>query len=325
MRLGTFLAITFAVFAFARAFSKEEDEEEDVDFCYEKENCGPDSERWGGECKTGHHQSPIDLVPVSGSADPRTFVSLTFNDMYKSDEFFVLNNGHTVQVNFRSDLSSSALMSGYGFDRPYKFAQIHFHWGLNDSTGSEHTVQGKHYAMEVHLVHYDSKYGSFQEAAASGDHKGLAVLGIFLEPGLESDINESFDTICDHLPMDFGEAVKVAKPLDLHWLFPEETESVSFFRYFGSLTTPNCTESVEWTVLQKPLKVKPSEIDRFRHVLGHDAKPMGLNYRPVQPLGDREVEYLYTATGGVQALQSHNLLMSFFALPVLLGLIQAKL
>jgi carbonic anhydrase len=60
-------------------------------------------------------------------------------------------------------------MSGYGFDRPYIFAQIHFHWGEDNLSGSEHTLNDKHFPLEVHLVHYDSKYKSFAEAESSGE------------------------------------------------------------------------------------------------------------------------------------------------------------
>jgi carbonic anhydrase len=62
-------------------------------------------------------------------------------------------------------------MAGYGFDRPYIFAQIHFHWGEDNEEGSEHTINGMHFPLEVHLVHYNSKYKSFDEAAHSGIYK----------------------------------------------------------------------------------------------------------------------------------------------------------
>lgn len=59
-------------------------------------------------------------------------------------------------------------MWGYGMEgTKYIFAQIHFHWGEVDD-GSEHTVAGKHWPVELHLVHYDQKYGSFANAASSG-------------------------------------------------------------------------------------------------------------------------------------------------------------
>ena len=55
---------------------------------------------------------------------------------------------------------------------------MHFHWGADDSVGSEHTVDGKSYAGEMHLVHYNSKYGNYSNALNHAD--GLAVLGVWL-------------------------------------------------------------------------------------------------------------------------------------------------
>lgn len=44
---------------------------------------------------------------------------------------------------------------------------------------SEHTIDGKHFAAEVHLVHYNLKYGNFSNAVAQPD--GLSVIGVFFE------------------------------------------------------------------------------------------------------------------------------------------------
>lgn len=129
-----------------------------------------------------------------------------------------------------------------------------------------------------------------------GDPKGLAVLGVFLAAGTESDENEAFDTITSRLPLHYQESVEhiPGSSLDLRSLLP--VDGAKFYRYIGSLTTPNCTEAVEWTVIEEPIKVRPSEIEKFHGVLDHVGIPMGINYRPVQPLGDRVVEYL--AVGG---------------------------
>ena len=33
----------------------------------------------------------------------------------------------------------------------YEFAQLHFHWGSSDDRGSEHTIDGTEYPLEVTL------------------------------------------------------------------------------------------------------------------------------------------------------------------------------
>lgn len=61
----------------------------------------------------------------------------------------------------------------------YKLQQWHCHWGAVNGEGSEHTVDGRSFSGELHLVHWNTtKYNSFQEAAGQPD--GLAVLGVLL-------------------------------------------------------------------------------------------------------------------------------------------------
>ena len=64
----------------------------------------------------------------------------------------------------------------------YALAQFHAHWGGNCIRGSEHLVDGKPYASELHMVYWNcSKYGSFEQAMKNPD--GLVVLAVFLEEG----------------------------------------------------------------------------------------------------------------------------------------------
>ena len=75
-------------------------------------------------------------------------------------------------------LKGSSLI-GANLENPYNLVQFHFHWGSEDSLGSEHAVNGEKADAELHLVHLNSKYSDVTEALANKD--GLAVLGIFLK------------------------------------------------------------------------------------------------------------------------------------------------
>lgn len=68
--------------------------------------------------------------------------------------------------------------------------QIHPHWGRSGlvNEGSEHYMQGVAYPMEVHLVHYNTKYGTFSAAVSSGQKDALLVVGVFLTVG-STDLN----------------------------------------------------------------------------------------------------------------------------------------
>lgn len=143
---------------------------ENATFCYDDPSCGPKSaEFWPGICQTGTRQSPINLphninTIRESRSHPR---ALNFRG-YKENGFFIRNNGHSIQVSFNNNLTSSSEMSGYGLDGEYVFAQAHFHWGKDiEIGGSEHTINGRHFPMEVHLVHYNKKYPSYSVASGT--------------------------------------------------------------------------------------------------------------------------------------------------------------
>jgi carbonic anhydrase len=164
----------------------------------------------------------------------------------------VVNNGHTIQVNYPA---GSTLVLG---ERSFALAQYHFH------SPSEHTLEGRPFPMEMHLVH------------KSGDGK-LAVLGVFIQEGAA---NPAFAPVWDNLPQEKGVEVHLEHvTVDVDELLPAERKG---FRYQGSLTTPPCTEGVEWLVLATPITLSAEQIAAFR-ALVHG------NNRPIQPLNGREM------------------------------------
>ena len=78
-----------------------------------------------------------------------------------------------------------------------------------------------------------------------------------------------------------GEAVAGAYQFNPMKVLPKNRER--FYAYVGSLTTPPCTEGVQWIVLKEPIELSKDQIDRFMRVYGPIA-------RPVQPLRDRKIE-----------------------------------
>lgn len=59
----------------------------------------------------------------------------------------------------------------------YEFSQFHFHWGENDTYGSEDTINSHSYPMGIHLVFYKKNYRSARTALDYPD--GLTVLSLF--------------------------------------------------------------------------------------------------------------------------------------------------
>ncbi|KAG7503751.1 carbonic anhydrase-like [Solea senegalensis] len=201
----------------------------------------------------GARQSPIDIVPKEAQYDSSLrALKLRYDP---SNAKSILNNGHSFQVDFVDDSDTSTLTGG-PISGTYRLRQFHFHWGASDDRGSEHTVDGVKFPCELHLVHWNTKYPSFGEAASQPD--GLAVVGVFLKigaanPRLQRVLN-ALDTIKTK-----GRQTDFAA-FDAKSLLPV---SVDYWTYDGSLTTPPLLESVTWIVLKEPISVSPVQFRAF--------------------------------------------------------------
>ncbi len=78
---------------------------------------------------------------------------------------------------------------------------------------------------------------------------------------------------------------------DLSAILPvkEPAKMNHFYRYEGSLTTPPCSEVVEWTVFRQPLYLSSEQYLQFVGGKNPDGSPMINTFRPVQPLNGRKV------------------------------------
>ncbi|MCB0130091.1 MAG: carbonic anhydrase family protein [Caldilineaceae bacterium] len=195
-------------------------------------------------CGSGESQSPID-IPSSAASNPADLMPI-----YGPSALTIFNNGHTVQVNY--DAGSTLELDG----ETYELLQFHFH------ASSEHTVNGVARPMEMHLVH----------ANEDGD---LAVVGVFLEEGAD---NAVFAPIFDNMPAEESEPEAVADVMvNADDLLPT---TQTYWRYSGSLTTPNCAENVKWVVMNTPVEVGADQIGTYTAIYDHNA-------RPTQPMNDR--------------------------------------
>ncbi|ODM94168.1 Carbonic anhydrase 2 [Orchesella cincta] len=277
-------------------------------FCYSDGSCGPATPLWGGACQTGSRQSPIDLpyFPLSVLAPP---IVLNLKN-YRGSSFRMQNNGHTVQVDFNGAGPSAAPrpfpdpITRNKEIRQYIFASAHFHWGRSDFNGSEHCIQGKCTAMELHLVHYQSKFASQSDAVASGDPDALAVIGVLIEKsgtmsilngaGLKSD---ALSPIVRNLPRVAvaDEVIQVNEALDLTPLLKDTHGLVKLpvqvYTYKGSLTTPGCNEQVNWYVMRRPALTTMNDVLRFRSLPRDEGgEVLSENHRPRQALNGRQVK-----------------------------------
>ena len=206
-------------------------------------------EKWGGldaadaPCATGDQQSPIDITGAISARQPPLKIS------WGKRPDTIVNNGHTIQLNAAA---GDTLHVG---DRSYGLTQFHLHHP------SEHRVDGKAFAMEAHFVHTDG-------------NGGLAVIGVFIVPG---KANAVFNKIVSTMPEEEGPPIPADPAINPNGLLPAQR---AYYHYEGSLTTPPCSQTVDWLVFAHHIEAAEADIARF-------AKLYPMNARPLQKLDRR--------------------------------------
>jgi carbonic anhydrase len=208
-------------------------------------------EHWGelskafATCSEGRSQSPIDIVdPIDADLEP---IGLS----YPGSTTAVVNNGHTIQVDVGP--GNSLDVDGQTFE----LIQFHLH------SLSEHRIQGKSFALEVHFVHQN-------------DRGELAVVAVLFREGPRS---HGIATVEASAPAKVGTSKPLDTPIADLKIMPE---GGAHYRYSGSLTTPPCTEGVLWLVVKEAGAVSREQVEQFVKLIGEDARgPQPLNGRRV--------------------------------------------
>uniref|UniRef100_A0A493TM76 Carbonic anhydrase n=2 Tax=Anas platyrhynchos TaxID=8839 RepID=A0A493TM76_ANAPP len=231
----------------------------------------------------GERQSPIAISSKSARYDA-SLKPLSFSYDAGTAKSIV-NNGHSFNVEF-DDSSDKSVLQGGALDGVYRLVQFHIHWGSCEGQGSEHTVDGVKYDAELHIVHWNVKYGKFAEAVKHPD--GLAVVGIFMKVGnAKPEIQKVVDAL--NSIQTKGKQASFTN-FDPTGLLPACRD---YWTYPGSLTTPPLLECVIWHVLKEPITVSPEQMCKLRGLcFNAENEPvchMVDNWRPCQPLKSREV------------------------------------
>lgn len=236
----------------------------------------------------GKYQSPVD-IELQSTVYASEYAGLKFLGYDLAPEFEVSNFHHTVVVRLMSHVNSVGI-SGSGLPADYFVHHFHFHWGTKNRIGAEHTIYGHAYPMELHLVHYNQKYENFTESEVANKTEGLAVLGVFIEVGGDTN-NTDFGKLVDR----FEEIKREGKHVNLTDTFPMESllpSNKDYYRYSGSLTTGPCFETVTWTVFKNPITISKYQMKAFRK-LAKITPGMQNNFRPTKPLNGRTIYRSY--------------------------------
>lgn len=259
------------IFAAALAFTSSVYAEDDTHWGYSGHE-GP--ENWASltadnfAC-SGKNQSPINLTGfIEAELQP-----IKFN--YKAGGNVILNNGHTIQVNYKKGSNIEV------DEQIFNFLQVHFH------SPSENHIKGKSYPLEAHFVH-------------ANEEGELAVVAVMYQQGtpkrqLEVQNDKSDDKVVvailskqdvlleklwSTMPSQAGEKHEFSERVNVEGLLPKNRD---YYRFNGSLTTPPCSEGVRWLVMKEIVTISKAQIDTFSAVL-HEP-----NNRPLQQINSRTV------------------------------------
>ncbi|XP_059428581.1 carbonic anhydrase Nec1-like [Corylus avellana] len=215
-------------------------------------------EEWAS-CKNGSMQSPIDMSSERVKLIPK-LGKLKWN--YRSCNATVNNRGHDISVHWICDHAGSIQING----TDYFLKQGHWH------SPSEHSINGRRYDLELHMVHETLNPGV----------KNIAVVGLLYKIGPpDSFLSKLMRNVHSMIDKEDHRKMGVIDPAEI------KMGGKEYYRYIGSLTIPPCTEGVIWTINKKISTVSREQVKLLREAV-HDYAER--NARPFQQLNHREIQ-----------------------------------
>ncbi|XP_016156826.1 PREDICTED: receptor-type tyrosine-protein phosphatase gamma [Ficedula albicollis] len=251
---------------------------------------GPEHWMTSSEKCGGSHQSPIDIVDhLAHVGDEYQELQLDGFDNESSNKTWMKNTGKTVAILLKDDY----FVSGAGLPGRFKAEKVEFHWGQsNGSAGSEHSINGKRFPVEMQIYFYNpDDFDSFGTAVL--ENRVVGAMAVFFQVSQRD--NSALDPIIHGLKgVVHHEKETFLDPFVLRELLP--TSLGSYYRYTGSLTTPPCSEIVEWIVFRKPVPISYHQLEAFYSIFTTEQQDhvksveyLRNNFRPLQRLNNRKV------------------------------------
>ncbi|XP_042084041.1 receptor-type tyrosine-protein phosphatase gamma isoform X1 [Haplochromis burtoni] len=252
---------------------------------------GPD-EGWASaypQCGE-RNQSPINIVDKDTKIS-REYQELTLEgfNIESSNKTSMKNTGKTVAIM----LKDHYFVRGAGLPGRFKAEKVEFHWGTsNGSEGSEHSINGQRYPVEMQIYMYNSD--DFESlTAALREKRIIAAMAVFFQVGGRD--NPAVDPIIHGLKgVVHHEKETFLEPFVLKDLLPSSLGS--YYRYTGSLTTPPCSKVVEWIIFSSPVYFSYKQLEAFYSIFTTEQQDhvksveyLRSNFRPIQSLDNRHV------------------------------------
>ncbi|XP_065889778.1 carbonic anhydrase 2-like [Dysidea avara] len=239
-------------------------------------------------------QTPINII-TNNVVPSRGLINLVLTGFNQSLSGNWTNNGHGIRFNPNVTDHGITVRTHLGL---YDWAQFHFHWGPDDTVGSEQTVDGRSFSGEIHHV-------NFKRGGTRSDQDFINVLSVLLVSDNTIPVTGAWQELLDNVRNE-SQGVASVTGIPPSVFMPQNT---SYYYYPGSQTSPPCNEIVHWFVMQNTLRIPAAFLERLRVIQDFYGNPTIRNYRDTQPIYNRQV--MVRSTDGAASRMGSSLGLLF--------------
>ncbi|KAI7807360.1 putative receptor-type tyrosine-protein phosphatase gamma [Triplophysa rosa] len=248
--------------------------------------------RWASaypECGD-RNQSPVDILDQDAQFSQECQeLTLDGFETKSSNRTTMKNTGKTVSIVLKNDY----FVRGAGLPGRFKAEKVEFHWGsTNGSAGSEHSINGRKFPVEMQIYFYNSDdFDSLSTAIK--ERRIIAAMAVFFQVGKKNNIAAE-PIIAGLKRVVHHEKETNIGSFILRDLLPSSLGS--YYRYTGSLTTPPCSKVVEWILFSRPVYLSYHQLEAFYSIFTTEQQDhvksvdyLRNNHRPTQDLDSRQI------------------------------------